>query len=155
MDKLIAILRIRGSMETRGTTERGLRNIHLTRKNHCVLLGYNLTLRGILLQCKDFITWGEVDEKTVVQLLTARGVLDGGIKLTDSEISKRSKYKSIAEFANALMGGSAKFSEVRGLKPLFRLHPPARGFGGIKTPYPKGALGFRKDGISGLIQKMV
>ena len=40
---------------------------------------------------------------------------------------------------------------------IFFLHPPRGGFErkGIKTPFTKGgALGFRKDGIDGLIMKM-
>ncbi|MFH1750411.1 MAG: 50S ribosomal protein L30 [Candidatus Micrarchaeota archaeon] len=155
MTKPIAILRVRGSMETRSRTEDALIQLHLGRKNHCTVSLPNPYLAGTLIKCKDFLTWGEIDEKMFQSLLEKRGEFSGGIKVTDAEIAKRSKFKSITEFVSVFTQGKASFSDVTGLKPLFRLHPPRKGFEGIKLPYPKGALGNRKEKISDLLVRMV
>ncbi|MEK6954229.1 MAG: 50S ribosomal protein L30 [Candidatus Micrarchaeota archaeon] len=156
MSKLIAIIRIRGSMETRSRTEDSLKQMHLGRKHSCILMQDTPQLHGFLIQCRDFITWGEVDEKLVSSLLAARGGMEGGKKLTDSELSKSSKFKSIDDFSKALVDGSAKLKDVPSIKPLFRLSPPRKGFkGSIKLPYPKGALGNRKEKICELIGRML
>ncbi|HLC48307.1 MAG TPA: 50S ribosomal protein L30 [Candidatus Norongarragalinales archaeon] len=155
MSKLIAIVRIRGSMETRTRTEDSIRQLKLTRANHCTLVIDSPSLHGILITCKDFLAWGEAEENTAFELLAKKGELEGGKKLTDAEISKRSKFKSIAEFSQAFFEGKAKFSDVLGLKPLFRLHPARKGFGGVKLPYPSGALGNRGEKINALIQRML
>ncbi len=155
MSKLLAIIRIRGSMETRRTTEAVLHQMHLTRKNHCTLLNDSPQTRGMLILSKDFITWGGIDKPTLEKLLLQRGEVSSQ-KLTEETLAKNSKFKSISEFANALLEGTATLRDVENLKPLFRLNPPLKGFRkSIKRPYPKGALGDRKDKINELLSRML
>jgi len=45
--------------------------------------------------------------------------------------------------------------DVKGARPVFRLSPPRSGFGQIKRPFPKGSIGFRKDGMDELVLRMV
>ena len=40
--------------------------------------------------------------------------------------------KSIEELANALIAGEVKAQDV-GMKPVFRLHPPRKGYKGIQN----------------------
>ena len=43
-----------------------------------------------------------------------------------------------------------------GIKPIFRLHPPRKGYEGIKRPFTmKGALGNRGDKINNLLERMI
>jgi len=45
--------------------------------------------------------------------------------------------------------------DVPGLKPLFRLHPPRKGYEGIKRSFKEGgALGYRADKINALLRRM-
>jgi large subunit ribosomal protein L30 len=156
MSKIFAIIRIRGSMETRGRVERGLKDLHLTRKNHCILAIDSPQLKGYLILMKDFVSWGDISKENTEKLFKTHSEVSGGAKLTDEYLQKNSKYKSIAEFAHAFFDCQASMKDVAGLKPMFRLHPPIKGFdGGIKQPYPKGSLGFRKDGINKLIVRMM
>ncbi|MFH1257906.1 MAG: 50S ribosomal protein L30 [Candidatus Micrarchaeota archaeon] len=155
MAKIVAVLRIRGCMETRTNTESALRQNHLTRKNHLILMPEDRSTRGFIILVKDYVTWGGIDLPTVELLLKNRAYLEGGEKLTDAYLSKNSKFKSIPEFAKALFEGTAKLSDVKLLKPLFRLSPARGGFEGIKLQYPKGSLGDRKEKINELILKMI
>ncbi|MFH0972326.1 MAG: 50S ribosomal protein L30 [Candidatus Micrarchaeota archaeon] len=155
MSNLIAIIRVRGSMETRATTEDALCQMHLTRKNHCVLLQNTPQMKGTLVLCRDYITWGGITLQNVELLLKKRSEILPGKRLTDEYVAKNSKFKSIPELAKAISDGTAKMKDVSGLKPLFRLHPPIKGFEGIKIAYPKGALGNRGEKINELISRMV
>ena len=42
-----------------------------------------------------------------------------------------------------------------GLKPVFRLSPPRKGYRHIKRPFPRGALGYRSAGMSELLKRMI
>lgn len=51
----------------------------------------------------------------------------------------------------------AELRDVPELKPVFRLRPPKRGYEreGIKKPYSVGGtLGYRKEAINELLEKM-
>ncbi|MEW5955697.1 MAG: 50S ribosomal protein L30 [Candidatus Micrarchaeota archaeon] len=149
----VIVIRVRGSCETRERVEETLRQMRLGRKNHCVIVDDSPQTRGKLLKAKDFITWGPATPEAVALLLEKRGEVSGGKNLGNEYLAKNSKFKTIKEFAEALASGSAKPSDVKGLKQVFRLAPPRKGFGSIKKPLPKGALGPRKE-IDSLVKTM-
>jgi large subunit ribosomal protein L30 len=46
--------------------------------------------------------------------------------------------------------------EDSGVKPVFRLHPPRKGYENIKKTFAEsGTLGYRGDKIGDLIKKMI
>jgi large subunit ribosomal protein L30 len=51
-------------------------------------------------------------------------------------------------------GETVALLEKKGREP-FRLNPPRKGYGGIKLPFPKGALGNRGEKINDLIKRML
>jgi len=60
-------------------------------------------------------------------------------------------------FAKAIAAGKASVSDVEGLKPVFRLTPPTKGYEGKKR-YPVGMGGItgdRGEGISELALRMI
>ena len=57
----------------------------------------------------------------------------------------------------AAADGKTDFKKI-GVKPVFRLTPPKKGFGrqGIKKPYSiGGALGYRASDINDLLNRMI
>lgn len=137
--KRLAVVRVRGINLMRGDIKETLTSLRLHRKNYCVVIPDSPAVRGMLQKAKDYITWGEVDEKTFMLLVDKRGEPYAG--RTDSYHAR-------------------KFVEVKGkkLKPYFRLHPPVGGFErkGIKMPASLGGvLGYRGERINRLLQRMV
>ncbi len=137
--KRLAVVRVRGMTLMRGDIKDTLTSLRLHRKNYCVVLPDTAGVRGMLQKAKDYITWGDVDEKTFMLLVEKRGEPYAG--RTDGYHSR-------------------KFIEIRGkkLKPYFRLHPPVGGFErkGIKMPASLGGvLGYRGERINRLLQRMV
>ena len=57
--------------------------------------------------------------------------------------------------AKGLTEGKTVMRDVPGLKPVFRLHPPRKGYEGIKRSFKEGgALGYRGEKINHLIRRM-
>jgi large subunit ribosomal protein L30 len=130
--------------------------MHLTRKNHAVLIEDTSSNQGAIRKVKDYSTWGEITLDTLLQLLEKRGRLRGNKKLTELNVREKLEYASIREVAEAIYSSKIKFGALPKLKPVFRLHPPRKGFhGSIKKPYPEGELGYRGAAINPLITRMV
>ena len=64
-------------------------------------------------------------------------------------------YKDIADLAQALIESKVKLADV-GIKPVFRLHPPRKGYEDIRLSVKEGgSLGYRGENIKDLAKKML
>jgi len=149
--KLYALVLVRGRINTSRRVKDALDSLRLTRVNHCSLI--NETELGMLRLCKDNLTWGEINEPTLVQLIETRGRMPGD-KPVDAAALAAGKFSSVLEFAKALLEGKAKL-DAFGMKKVFRLHPPKSGYRQTKVQYPRGALGNRKEKINELLRSMM
>jgi len=152
----LALLRIRGNVGIRKEYEYVFRLLHLTRKNHVTLLAETKSNLGMLRKIKDYSTWGEVSLKTLFLLLDKRGSLKGNKKLTNDYVKNELGFSSIAELAQAIYVSEINFWKLSNVKPLFRLHPPRKGFRkSIRRHYPNGELGYRGEEINKLLLRMI
>ena len=155
MDKRLIAVRIRGSVNVNRDIEETLGLLGLKRVNNAVLIDNRPSYKGMLQTAKDYITWGEADVESVSTVLKNRGEVVGNEKLTDAFVKANSKFKSIEDFSKAFVEFKAELKDLKGLKKVFRLHPPRKGHSGIKKAYTTGgSLGNRKTEIKGLIRKM-
>ncbi len=156
---LYAIIRIRGRVDVPPDVEYTLKLLRLHKKFHAVLYPSDLPgIEGMLHKVKDWVTWGEIDKETLVELLKRRGRIIGNKPLTDEFIEKVLKIPGgIEGLATALLEGKVKYHKLEYVKPVFRLHPPRGGFkGSIKKPYNDGGeLGYRGRAINELIRRML
>lgn len=132
-----------------------LRMLGLTRVNHCVLTNDDPTTLGMLRKVKDVVTWGEVNQETLAELLRRRGRLAGNKKLADEHVKSSTGLTSIDEFAKVFHEGGLELRAIQGLKKVFRLHPPSKGYEATKRPFKMGgSLGYRGEKINELLQRM-
>lgn len=151
----LAVVRIRGSVRVRRDVEDTLRTLGLTRANHCVVIENSPAHKGMLQKVKDTVTWGEVAPEPLERLLRKRGRLAGGEHLSDEFVKSSTKFGSIKEFSGAVCGGKARLKDLPGLKKVFRLRPPKKGYRAIKRPFRDGgSLGYRGGEINDLILRM-
>jgi large subunit ribosomal protein L30 len=130
--------------------------LHLTRANHCTIIPAGGSWRGSLLKVKDYVTWGPVDEKTVMELLEKRGRLVGNKPLTAAHLAANTPYKTVEELAKAIVGEKADIRKLAGVKPLFRLAPPRKGYEQVQRDYKSGgSVGDRGEKINELIRRML
>jgi large subunit ribosomal protein L30 len=142
---MLAVVRLRGGVNLRKEIKDTLRMLRLSRVNHCVLIRKDPATEGMIRKVKDFVTWGEISDKTLERLISEKGRLAGDKKIEGKQV------KNI--LAGIKKAGNAK--EAEGLKPVFRMNPPVKGHGEIKRPYPRGALGYRGEKINDLLERMM
>lgn len=151
-----AIIRVRGQSKVNYNIQHTMDLLGVNRANHCCVVPQTPTTTGMVNVVKDYCTFGIVSEETLNEMLVKRGMTTGDNPLTDEYVKENSEFADIASFAKALAAGEAKMKDVKGLKPVFRLHPPVKGYEGNKRPFVSGgALGNRGEKINDLIERML
>ena len=154
---LYAIIRIRGTIDVPPKIKETLRKLNLTRKFSATIYPKSSSLEGMLKVVKDWVTWGEIDESTLKELILRKGELQGGKKISEESL-KSITGKGIDELVKDLLNGRMQWHKLApAVKPVFRLHPPKKGFkGSIRKPFNAGGeLGYRGSEINHLILRMI
>jgi len=154
--RCIAVVKVRGTIRTQREARETLDMLHLGRSNHAVLVDDRPSFVGMLKRVGSYVTWGEASKETVAVLLKERGKLAGNKKLTD-EYAQKVGHNSLDELADAIASCKAEHWKLPGIQPVFRLHPPKKGFKGkTKKSYSAGGeAGYRGEAINELIKRMV
>lgn len=140
--KKVVVVLIRGTTRAPHFVCKTLEVLNLHRVNHAVVIKDSPAIKGMIVKVKDYVTWGEISEEVLAELLSKRGELYLG-RLQDSK--KKYHYR--------VLNINGKL-----YKPCFRLNPPTKGFGrkGTKVAYAaSGGLGYRGDAINDLIRRML
>lgn len=137
---MIAAIRVRGRISIKPEIKTAMRYLRLTRPNHCVVLRENQQVHGTLNRCKDYVTWGEISDATLKVLVAKWGRLAG-----DKPVP--------ADLVDGIVAALSK-GEKPAMKPVFRLHPPRKGWKNTKRAWPRGALGPR-EGMDELLKRMM
>lgn len=143
---MYAVIRIRGTVNITGDIKDTLHILRLNKPHHCVIIPENDASKGLLHKAKDYITWGEIDDKTLAALVTKR-----------AKISRTKKFdpENIKTVIDAIKNSKIEEAEIR---PVFQLAPPRKGFEkkGVKRTFTQGgALGYRREKINALIERMI
>ena len=152
---MYVVIRVRGTTGVIRKIADNLDMLRLNRINHAVLVEETPSYAGMLQKGKDYITWGEVDAETVAEMIAKRGRIVGGAKVTDEYLKENTDYDSIEALAEAVINSEVKLADLN-IKPVFRLHPPRKGYEGIRFSYNEGgSLGYRGEEIKDLVKRMV
>jgi len=157
MSGIIAVLRVRGEIGIRPQIKTTLDLMKLHRKHRLILLKNTPSNKGMIDKVKDYCTFGEVDQETIIKLLSERGRLPGNNLLTEKYVKDKTKL-SLKDFSENFISWKSNLKDIEGLKKFFKLHPPIGGFErlGIKKPFTRGGvLGYRGKEMNKLVQKMI
>jgi large subunit ribosomal protein L30 len=113
-------------------------------------------MKGMLKRVQSYVTWGEISKETLGELLTKRGRLAGDKKLTE-EYAQKVGAKSIIDLAGSIAECKVGFAKLPEIQPIFKLHPPRKGFKGTtkKNFRAGGEAGYRGEAINELIKRMI
>jgi len=151
-----AVIRVRGTVNIKPDIKKTMQLLRLTRANHCVLLEENEVYKGMLQIVKDYTTWGEINKETLTKMLSVRGKLIGDKPLTEEYLKKAAPYHSFEKLSEAILENKVQYKDIPEVKPLFRLNPPKKGHRTVKRSFVnKGSLGYRKENINTLIERML
>ena len=149
------VIRVRGTTGVIQNIADTLDLLRLNRISHAVLVEENPSFEGMLQKSKDYITWGEIDDETLAKLIAKRGRLPGNNKVTDEYVAENTDYSNIEELSQALIKSEVKLADV-GIKPVFRLHPPRKGYEDIRLSVKEGgSLGYRGEKINDIAIRML
>ncbi len=136
-NKLLAVVRVRGTTKVRPSISETLKRLNLKKANNMILLYSNKSNIGMLSKCVDFVTFGEADKDLVEKILKKNGV--------------NASKESIDE----LFSGESDLKKMK-VKLPFRMRPPKHGYESIKAGYTAGgALGYRGNEINELVRRML
>lgn len=146
---LLAAVRIRSAVNAGPHVLATMELLGLFRKNACSVLPNNPVTIGMYRCVKDYVAYGDIDLPTFVKMLENRGKLEGDAKFDPKKLG----FSSVEDVAKSIAESGKK---PEGLKRVFRLHPPTKGFRkSIKSHYPKGALGNWGPRINELLVRMI
>ncbi len=154
--KCLAVVRIRGVSDIHKEIKGTMNMLRLQKNCHATLLDNRPANLGMLQKAQNYLTWGEVSKETLALLLKRRGRLVGNKKLTD-EYAQGTGRNSLDELAEAIVRGDTELHSLPNLKPVFRLHPPSKGFRGkVKQSFAVGGVtGYRGEAINELLEQMI
>ncbi len=154
--KCLAVIRVRGVSDVFREIEETLQMLHLTRNCHATLIDNRPSYLGMLQKAKNYATWGEISKESVLLLLSKRGRTVGNKKLT-SQYLREVGCKSLDNLAEAIHKTEVEYNSLPNIKPVFRLHPPKKGYKGkVKRSYTAGGVtGYRGEAINDLIKRMM
>ncbi len=154
--KVFAAVKVRGTVSAQREARETLDLLLLTKTNHAVLVQNNPSMNGMLKRVQSYVTWGEITKETLADLLEKRGRLLGDKKLTE-EFIQTVGCKSIGDLAAAIAEGKVDYGKLSGVQPIFKLHPPKKGFKGTtkKNFRAGGEAGYRGEAINELVKRMV
>ncbi len=135
-NKLIAVVRVRGTLGVRRSISETLSRINCKRVNSLALVYGTKSNIGMIKKCSDFITYGAIKEETLEKVLSRK----------EAKVSK--------EDLQALLEGKKRARDI--VNVPIRLKPPRRGYEGLKRGFSNGgALGYRGEKINELLSRMV
>lgn len=150
---MLALIRVRGNVKVRRDVEETLQMLGLKTVNNCVLVPINPSYTGMVEKVKDLITYGNVHKDVFKKMLLRWGRTLGNKKV-DEKYLKEKGY-TLEKFVDEFFDKKVKLQDLD-IKPVFRLHPPRKGYEGIKRPYSLGgALGNRSNDINELLYRMI
>lgn len=152
----LAVLRVRGTINIKEDINDTLKMLRLNRANHLTILPSTPEYLGMIQKIKNYIIWGEITPETLTYLLKKRGEMIGGKKIAISYLEKKG-FKTFEELANKILSSELKLKDLDEIKPIFRLHPPSKGFKkSLKHAFTDGGeLGYRGEKINTLLMKMM
>lgn len=132
-NKLLAVVRVRGTNNVRESIEHTMQRLNLPRVNSLSLVFGTKSNLGMVRKANNFITYGEISQDLLEKLLAKRGI-----------------KASVPE----LMSGK---KTPKDLVPLpLRMHPPKRGYRSVKEGFNAGGdLGYRGEKINELVKRMM
>ncbi|MEA1993984.1 MAG: 50S ribosomal protein L30 [Euryarchaeota archaeon] len=150
----IAVIRIRGTVNLKREIKDTLKMLRLERPHYCTILEDTESYRGMLQKVKDYVTFGEIDKETFKKLLLKWGRAPGNKRIDEKYIKERTG-KIADDFIDRFFESEMNFDDI-GIKKVFRLHPPSKGYRKVRLGYEQGgSSGYRGKNIISLLTRII
>jgi large subunit ribosomal protein L30 len=156
MVRLLALIRIKGTVKVPKRVRETLDRLRLTKRNSMAIYYHTPSIEGMIKRVDRYLAWGEIDTNLLAALLEKRGRVRNGRKI-DYRCLQRFGCQSITELAEGIEKGNLNDYVKKGLLRVFRLTPPSKGFpADLRKPFRIGGVwGYQGDRVCDLIEKMM
>jgi large subunit ribosomal protein L30 len=134
---LYAAVMLKGTVKIHRGLTQTFEKLSLSRPNTCIVVPADGTYTGMFRKISEFVTWGEISEGMLENLLQKRSKME----------KKEAKALAKKAFASGSFGADSK--------RVFRLSPPSGGIKSVRLNYPRGDMGYRGVEINALLQRMI
>jgi large subunit ribosomal protein L30 len=151
---VILAVRMKGTVNIPYWARSTLNYLNLNSKFSATLLPESEDYFGMLRKVAQIVAWGKVDESVVRELMMGRGKMAGSVPLTEANVP--GEFGSVDNLVKSIVENKVKLSELKSMKPFFRLSPPRGGFKrkGKKQFTDGGILGNNND-LPKLVRRML
>ncbi len=154
--KCLVVIKVRGTISAKREARETLDMLKIKKTHNAVIIDNRPSFIGMLYRVQNYVTWGEVTEEILSEMIKKRGRLAGDKRFTD-EYAKELGYKTINDLATAITTGKVEYWKLPNVRSVFKLHPPKKGFKGKtkKSFAAGGETGYRSEKINDLIKRMI
>lgn len=150
---MLAVIRLRGNVGLDHKKKDTLQMLNLDDKYSCTVVPESDDFVGMLKKVKNFVTWGEIDEDVLEDLLSKRARFKDGAEINSESLEARD-FSDFEELVDDII--QSEKLETNDIRPCISLSPPSGGFNGkLRNIYPQGEAGYRGDKINELLNKMI
>lgn len=152
---LILVVNLHGKINSSEPVRKALHELKVERKFSASVVSDDPPTVGMLKLCKDYVAWAPAEAELLATLLKKRGMVSETARL-DGHALAAMGFKKHEELAEKMMKEQIRLSQVKGLRPFFRLAPPKGGFRvSMRKQYTeKGMLGSNPK-LSEFVRRMV
>ena len=152
---LLLVVNLHGKINSSGPVRKALSELKVERKFSASLVPDDPATVGMLKLCKDYVAWAPTDAKLIAILLEKRGMVSEKARL-DAHALTAMGFKKHEELAEKMLKEQLRLSQVRGVRPFFRLSPPKGGFrSSLRKQFSeKGVLG-NNPKLPDIVRRMV
>jgi large subunit ribosomal protein L30 len=155
MVNLLLVVNLHGAINSSAPVRNALEELKVVRRFSASVVTDDPATTGTLKLCKDYIAWSPVSQELLTMLLEKRGMVSM-TRALDLASLKSIGYNGYEDMAQKMAEEGIRLSAVKGIRPFFRLAPPAGGFKrSMRRQYTeKGLLG-RNPKLEAIVRRMV
>jgi large subunit ribosomal protein L30 len=152
---LVLVVNLHGQINSSAPVRKALNDLWVAKKFSASVVPDDAPTVGMLRLCKDYVSWSQVEEGLLSDLLSKRGMVTTS-KPLDQAALKRLGFKNHKEMAAKMVKEQTRLSAVEGVLPYFRLAPPKGGFRRSlrRQATEKGLLG-SNPGLDEIVRRMI
>lgn len=152
----LLVVNMRGIVNTRTPVRTTLEQLSIARRFNATIVPDNEVYRGMLNLSKDHVAWCKIESGLAEKLLKTRSEKSSGVKFSEEALKHRNEFRSYSDLASGLESGKAKLSELRDMRPFFRLKPPKGGFRkSTRRQFRDGGILGKNEELPKLVEKML
>ncbi len=152
---LVLVLNLHGKINSSAPVRKALGELKVERKFSASVVTDDANTVGMLKLCKDYVAWSPVDVELLTTLLKERGMVSTTSRLGTEALSAMG-FKKHQDLAEKMVKEQLRLSQVKGVRPFFRLAPPKGGFKvSLRRQFSESGLLGSNSKLSELVRRML